>query len=228
MKNKGFLLLAAFIVMVAMSLKNANAQQTIGSGFLYSYNVTNHGAGFTYQWAVYDATNTFPAAGTAYTFDATNTATTFDPKITWNTAGTYILRATETNHGCVGSTVLLTVTVTAQPTIAITTADEQLCSTVAQVSLAVSYTNATSIRFPISVTYSLNGSGQTPITIANSGATFDLPANFGQNLTASDVVKTIVITSVSDNVSAPVGLGADVTYVRTNYATPTTTPIVYQ
>lgn len=229
MNTKTLRFLAAFIVIVALNFKNANAQtQTVGSGFAYTYSVTDHGTGFTYQWQVYNAANTAPAAGTAYAFDATYSATTFNPRITWNTPGTYTLRATESNNSCPGSTSIITVVVTNQPTIAISTSDLSTCSTTAQVSLNVTYTNTASIRFPISVTYTLGGVAQTPISIANSTATFDLPTNFGQNSGATDLTKTIIITSVADNVTAPVGLGTDVTYVRTIYATPSTTPITYQ
>jgi hypothetical protein len=211
-----------------------NAQpQNVTTSHAYSYGVTlSDVVNSSVAWQVFQSDGVTPAAGADYTISS-STAT--NPTITWNgtAAGhTYVVSVDETRFSCSDPTpTTLTVNVLALPALTITTIDDASCSdALATVPLTVNTTNSAAIRYPITVSYSVNGVGAAlPITItAGSPTTLTIPAGFSVNATLADVQQKFVITSAKDFLNVSLDITGDVTFIRTVHYTPNTSGITAQ
>jgi hypothetical protein len=205
MKTNFFNRLAAIVILFALCVGIINAQpQNVTTSHAYSYGVTlSDVVNSSVAWQVFQSDGVTPAAGADYTISS-STAT--NPTITWNgtAAGhTYVVSVDETRFSCSDPT----------PT-----------------TLTVNTTNSAAIRYPITVSYSVNGVGAAlPITItAGSPTTLTIPAGFSVNATLADVQQKFVITSAKDFLNVSLDITGDVTFIRTVHYTPNTSGITAQ
>lgn len=227
MKNKLLLIIATFIVMVAMSFQNTNAQShSASAGSNYNYSVTQSAATgtSTYNWSITGGTN---GVEFTYTPGTTNTL-----NIVWNTAGIYTVRIQEVSQaGCPdpagAAAQTITVTVTAAPTIQFASASSNGCDGASATDLSLSLSFTGTVIYPVVVNYTVAGGAARSRTIA-SATTIDLGSedNILDNATTSDVPKAIVITSATAH-GASLTIGGTSTHTYTVNATPSTGAITH-
>ena len=221
--------LSSLVVFTLLFVCNTiNAQQNVTTGHAYNYSITlTDVVNSTVAWQVFQADGTTPALPADF---ALSSSTSITPTITWNASAatkTFVVKATETRFTCADATpTALTVNVLTTPAISVTTIDDASCSDPATRNLTVSFTNAAALRYPLTVSYSLDGVAQATVQIASgTPTTFTLPAGTLVNLGVADDNQTILITGVVDNVGINLTMGADVTYVRNVRYTPNTSGI---
>lgn len=228
MKNKILVIIATFIVLVAMSIENAGAQShSASAGSNYNYSVTQSASSgtSTYNWSVTGGTN-----GAEFTFNGADNDNSLN--ITWNTAGTYTVRIQEVSgQGCSDpagvAAQTITVTVTAAPTIQFASASSAGCDGASATALTLNLSFTGTVVYPVVINYTVAGGAARSVTI-NSGTTADFGAadNILDNATTADVAKAVVITSATSH-GASLTIGGTSTHTYTVYGTPATTAITH-
>lgn len=190
------------LVSILTSSLTMHAQQSICFGTTHTYTVDavvgpTGTPGSTYAWSV-------PTAG----FAGTITPNANSASINWATTpvGTYMLEVFETNNGCIGPVVSLTVTIVPTPP----------APTIAVVNATICHLDTAEFEITgganQTVTYNINGGADQTVTLDAQGeATVSLTNVTGnQTITITSITSTTgcslsnITVSVTVNVNAPV------------------------
>src|SRR4030042_705317 len=164
-----------------------------------------------YAWTIYTADASYvkgAAAVAGVDYNITAGGNDALQNIDWLLAGYYVIEMQENNPVAFGSCAgpLQSLNVFVGPTgtvefLAATGTDQ--CPAAGGYSLTLSYTGTISYPITVDVEYTINGSTSTAtITVANAGATLDIPAPVGflNNPThADDLARSVEITGAQDS-----------------------------
>jgi len=253
MKRKMNLMLAAFIVLVAMSLQNLIAQtnhptaltlttaQSVNINSSYHYGVDSierSGISNIYNWTITGVPS--PVAGTHYIMTPVSATNNSQKKIQWLIAGSYTVNLTEANPaaegGCSVVQGTIAVTVNAAPTAKVgftnATGTNQ-CSDASNTAYPIRLTVTGTPSYPLQLTYSetknsVTTTGNT-VSVASPGTSVTIPSTDGfTSSLLDDTGRRITITGVTDSFGGTLGIDnvtASATHTLTIWAVPVTTTI---
>ncbi|MBN2349506.1 MAG: hypothetical protein JXJ22_11735 [Bacteroidales bacterium] len=210
----------------------------VNSTHIYDVAYTVRGAvPNVYTWTIYTANSSYvkgAAATAGIDYNITAGGNDALQNIEWLVAGYYVVDLQETNPAafgsCAGTLQSLNVFVGPTGTVEFSTATgTDQCPAAGGYSLALAYTGTVSYPITVDVQYTIAGATSTAtISVANAGATLDIPAGVGflaNATTTDDLARTVTITGAKDSYGGDLTIEATNAHAFAVWSIPATTTI---